>query len=75
MASIFVGISYKQESSWMNAQDLDKDNKESLFYTAVYFITTTLTTIGYGDISGAHENEKLLLLFYQFLGINVFAHI
>ena len=43
------------------------------YITSVYFITTTITTVGYGDISGVNIYEKLFIIILQFIGILLFT--
>jgi len=44
-----------------------------IYWTAVYFITTTITTTGYGDIYGVTLSEKSYIIFLLFTGILVFT--
>lgn len=46
-----------------------------LYVTSLYYITTTITTIGYGDIFGVTLAEKLYIIVLMFLGILVFTAI
>jgi hypothetical protein len=48
---------------------------QRLYITSLYFITTTITTIGYGDIFGVSLPEKLYIILVMFLGILVFTTI
>jgi len=40
---------------------------------AFYFCTTTLATVGYGDISPTTDASKIFTIFYILIGIGVFA--
>lgn len=44
-----------------------------IYWTAWYFLSTTITTIGYGDISGCTVKEKIFLIFLLFAGILCFT--
>lgn len=44
-----------------------------IYWTAWYFITTSITTIGYGDIYGCTMAEKLFILGLLFIGIIIFT--
>lgn len=46
-----------------------------IYWTAWYFITTSITTIGYGDIVGSTIVEKLFIIFLLFTGILLFTMI
>lgn len=50
-------------------------NKREIYVNALYFITTTITTIGYGDIYGVNIQEKAYIILVMFLGILVFTTI
>lgn len=40
---------------------------------AFYFCTTTLATVGYGDITPTTDASKIFTIFYIFIGIGIFA--
>ena len=40
------------EGSWMDIKELTDVPKGQLYLTSFYFTVTTITTVGYGDISG-----------------------
>jgi Ca2+-binding EF-hand superfamily protein len=40
-----------------------------LFYEAVYFITVTVTTVGYGDFSPSTDGGKIFTIFYILIGL------
>jgi len=42
---------------------------------ALYFSTTTLTTIGYGDLHPTHDASKLFTVFYVLAGVSVTLYI
>ncbi len=39
---------------------------------AIYFLMTTLTTIGYGDITPQNNISALFTIMLQFMGVGVF---
>ena len=41
----------------------------------MYFVTTTLTTVGYGDIKGQTVYEYVFVMFVEFTGIMFFSFI
>lgn len=45
------------------------------YVSSLYFIITTLTTVGYGDIHGSNDNERLFLVCVMFGGTLIFATI
>jgi voltage-gated potassium channel Kch len=44
-----------------------------LYITALYFTVTTITTVGYGDISGTNTTERLVSIFLMILGVVFFS--
>ena len=46
---------------------------EPVYIRAVYFIVTTLTTVGYGDFHGYTNNEYLFEMALEFIGIAFFS--
>ena len=87
---IAIGL-YPNQDSWVRrlgfvsdqsktdvAIKISGDNipvNQRLYITSLYFITTTITTIGYGDIFGVSLPEKLYIILVMFLGILVFTTI
>jgi hypothetical protein len=52
-------LDYSEESKGMNKPDFDANNITAVYIRAIYFIITTLTTVGYGDFKGFTNNEYL----------------
>jgi len=46
------------------------DGRE-LYLTAVYFTITTLTTVGYGDMSASTNTEKVFLSIFMIISFGV----
>jgi hypothetical protein len=49
--------------------------KLQLYVLSFYFMTTTMTTVGYGDYSANNNVERIYLIFAQLIGVVVFAFI
>jgi len=45
----------------------------TIYVNAFYFILTTITTVGYGDISGSTTNEYLFSMCVEFIGLTFFS--
>ena len=43
------------------------------YVTSFYFIITTFSTVGYGDISGTNTTEKIFCILIMCLGVTAFA--
>jgi hypothetical protein len=37
--------------------------ERDIYCTAMYFVTSSITTVGYGDIAGLTEGEKIFIIF------------
>jgi cyclic nucleotide gated channel alpha 1 len=44
-----------------------------LYVTSFYFTTTTILTVGYGDISAINSTEKLLCILLMIIGVISFS--
>lgn len=81
---IAIGL-YRNSDSWVRRLDFVSEQSKTqvslnipanrLYITSMYFITTTITTIGYGDIYGVSMAERLYIILVMFLGILVFTTI
>ena len=57
-------------ASWMADHDwTDSD----LYLTSFYYTITTITTVGYGDISAHTKNEKIVAILIMFTGVIAFS--
>ena len=52
-------------------EEMENDEFYSVYIKAIYFVTTTLTTCGFGDISAKQNDarEGLVILALQFVGM------
>lgn len=67
------GLMDKDHDIYNASFSLDQTLK--IYWTAWYFITTSITTIGYGEISGYTNYEKIFIIFLLFTGILIFTTI
>jgi hypothetical protein len=67
------------EGSWIRRPDelvtVDNDNNSDVYISATYWVITTITTVGYGDIKGYTPEEYIFTIFVQFLGMGVFSYL
>lgn len=54
-------------------QEFSMNNIAAVYVRAVYFIVTSLTTVGYGDFKGSTTNEFLFQMALEFIGIAFFS--
>jgi len=71
-AWIYIGAS---DGQWMSAEEKEFKYVFYIYVNAFYFVTTTMTSVGYGDISGytdgvgEHETTLLFIIFSTIFGI------
>lgn len=49
------------------------DENDSQYLTSFYFTVTTITTVGYGDISGSTKSEKVFCILIMVIGVIAFS--
>jgi len=62
--------------TWLNEFAIDKAYKNSdisLYYISFYWTITTITTVGYGDISGTNNYERMFASFVMVVGVILFS--
>lgn len=57
--------------TWMGGQGVTKEDHKMQYIIALYFVTTTLSTCGFGDISATKRDTKetAVVLMLQFIGL------
>lgn len=45
----------------------------SIYYVSFYWCITTITTVGYGDISGTNNTERMFCSFVMVVGVIMFS--
>ena len=78
MACLWVFASkFDENANWVNSFfDGKKELPASEMYLlAFYFVSTTVTTVGYGDISAVNNLERVFSIIMLFVGVMCFASI
>ena len=84
LGCLWIGIGFAVECSWLEAEGggcndgnkaVDPSLDNELYIQSIYFIITTLTTLGYGDFKGYTPTEYLFQMIVEFLGIGVFSYL
>ena len=55
------------------AGNFDSSDIPTLYVTAVYYTVTTISTVGYGDISGNNNTERIICIFLMITGVFFFS--
>lgn len=58
--------------TWLVNFDIKPDGT-TIYITSLYWVVTTLTTVGYGDIFGSTKEEYIYTMIVEFIGILVFS--
>jgi ABC-type uncharacterized transport system permease subunit len=59
--------------TWIENFDKYKTNKTALYDISMYWTITTITTVGYGDISGNNMLERIFCIFVMIIGVAAFS--
>jgi hypothetical protein len=59
----------KDNDTWIKVGDYDRSDIPNLYVTCFYFAVTTITTVGYGDISGNSTLEMWICFFLHLIGV------
>jgi CRP-like cAMP-binding protein len=65
------------EAWWGQLEDLqyEQDNTEQLYLASLYWAFTTMTTVGYGDITPVTTSERLLAIVIMLFGATIFGYV
>ena len=61
------------KQNWLREYGFLYLKKKDLYIVAVYFTVTTITTVGYGDISASCTNERILSIIIMIVGVVSFS--
>jgi hypothetical protein len=76
LACIWLHMGLNITGSWIPVSGLEgsKATDTDRYISALYFIVTTLTTVGYGDFKGYTRDEYIFQMILEFLGIGFFSY-
>jgi voltage-gated potassium channel Kch len=60
------------EGTWMEGDIFEMDLPEK-YLTSIYFTVTTITTVGYGDVSISTKLEKVFCIITMLTGVIAFS--
>ena len=74
---IIIGTLYNDDGSfkgtWMESFEEFKGESGEIYIVAFYWIISTITTVGYGDISGSNNIERVFCSVCMFIGVLAFT--
>ena len=59
--------------TWIEAGGYEGLSIFDLYVTSYYFTVTTITTVGYGDISGNSSLERVICFFLHLIGVLTYS--
>jgi hyperpolarization activated cyclic nucleotide-gated potassium channel 1 len=63
-----------EKFTWIDKQNIsDKDDVE-IYLTCIYFVFTTFTTVGYGDITPVSNSEKIFTIVMMAFGAWIYSY-
>ena len=74
-ACIFIFIGKNSHPNWILNSNLNLNNFNELYISAIYALMTTMTTVGYGDITSYSFPEKIFQLILLIFGIIAYSWI
>ena len=62
-------------TSWISSGEYTELSAPHLYTTSFYFTITTMTTVGYGDISGTNTSERIVCCILMIMGVLFFTYV
>ena len=84
LACIWSYMGVKESNGWIQLTEgllpngenlLGEPNDSEIYLAAIYWVITTFTTIGYGDIKGSNNTEYLFSCLIMLIGVGFFSYI
>jgi hypothetical protein len=72
LVATFNGIE-EVSGSWLDQNNLIGLSMSELYLTSFYFTVTTITTVGYGDISACTPSEQMFCIIIMIIGVISFS--
>ena len=74
LSCLFIFFGQNAYPSWIIKTNLDTSSFMKIYITSIYYILQTVTTVGYGDISGVNYYERFFSLILLLVGIMVYSY-
>jgi len=62
------------DSSWVVSGDFVYTNPGKQYIISFYWAFQTLTTVGFGDISGGNEVEQVMAIMWMIFGVGYYSY-
>ena len=69
----FAHFAGEDTQKWLDDETYKEMKDEDIYLTSFYFIITTFSTVGYGDISASNPVEKIFCILIMIIGVTAFA--
>ena len=74
-ACLFIFIGFNSYPNWLFKLNIQDNSYIDIYLTSVYFIIVTITTVGYGDITGDSMPETLFQILLLIIGTIAYSFI
>ena len=75
VACVWIYLGIEISGSWLDDRGIRCADRGDIYIQALYWVVTTLTTVGYGDIKGFTPGEYMYTIVVEFIGIAFFSFI
>ena len=72
-ACIHIIIGRNSYPNWIIENNLSEENFRAIYISSIYFLIATITSVGYGDITGKGFNEYIFQIFLLLVGIIAYS--
>ena len=72
---LFIFIGRNSYPSWINEIKVENQSFSTIYIASVYYLITTITTVGYGDIYGTTIQEIIFQMILLILGTCTYSYI
>lgn len=62
------------DKTWVSQIGIESDNTDTKYLCSVYWAITTLTTIGYGDITPKNDLERCICIAWMLIGAGFYSY-
>lgn len=75
---MWVSLGLNHPNAWINSNEDYKEHPSvhsNAYFTALFFIVSTVTTVGYGDWTPSSNHELMFVMLLELLGLAIFSYI